>query len=324
MYNRTLFFESSQSITKRLGELFDFFWPAMAGLWNLRWQVHGFSNVTGKREALELYAKFVEGSGVTSANLKVACLETKWTEQKEQFARFLLVELCALYEGWLEDVVPRVVSTTHVKKVQDNLQFPSSTSPRKPGLAGAIAIINASPSSLLKTEFFPSLSANVRNSWVNRENLLHGYRYFKEIRNALIHRGGLATQTNLDTRAKFVSIPMMDLGLRKPPLAPAALLGQRLRLELSDMVGLSNIVHRLIVTFDAALAVSVKAEDELWERLHDSYFSTKAKGKHKPWSPDPKKREINLRSLLASAKLPYPVNISNLATLLPSHGVPWK
>ena len=121
MPNPTLFFESSQSITARLGELFDFFWPAMAGLWNLRWQVSGFATVTNKREAKELYAKFVEGSGVTSANLKVSCLETSWDAQRQIFARFPLLELCSLYEGWIEDVAPRVVLVGSVIIVHKNV-----------------------------------------------------------------------------------------------------------------------------------------------------------------------------------------------------------
>ena len=155
MPNPKLFFESSQSITERLGEIFDFVWPAMAGLWNLRWQVAGFASVTNKREAKELYAKFVEGSGVTSANLKVSCLEKSWEAQKELFARFLLVELCALYEGWIEDVAPRVVLSAQTSKLQKDLQFPTANSPKFAGVSRGIATVNSSHQLCSKESFFP-------------------------------------------------------------------------------------------------------------------------------------------------------------------------
>ncbi len=59
----------------------------------------------------------------------------------------------------------------------------------------------------------------------------------KEIRNALILRGGLATQTNLDTRAQFCFDIHNGLRSEKAQLAPAAILGEKLRMELSDIVG---------------------------------------------------------------------------------------
>jgi hypothetical protein len=322
MNNPTLFFQSSQNITARLGEIFDFLWPAMAGLWNLRWQVSGFASVTNKREAKELYAKFVEGSGVTQANLKVSCLEKSWESQREQFAKFLLVELCALYEGWIEDVTPRVVPPSEIQRFQKDLQFPTSTGPNISGLSRAITKVNNSPSILLKTEFFPALKANVKNSWAHREELLRAYRYFKEMRNTLMHGGGLATATAVSAYSAFVNIPISSLYFKKAPSAPPVVLDLPVRLELSDVVGLGNIIHRLIVTLDAALAVSTHAENDLLIRLQRSYAMSKARGKHKILSTvDPSRRAQQIASMLSAAGLPNPAKTYRLDALIIAKGL---
>ena len=119
------------------------------------------------------------------------------------------------------------------------------------------------------------------NSWNNREDLLRAYRYFKEMRNTIMHGGGVASPSTVDAYSAFVNIPISNLYFGKPPLAPMVAAGLPVKLELSDVVGLSNIVHRLIVTFDAALAVSTYAENDLVRRLQRSYALNKAKGKHK-------------------------------------------
>jgi hypothetical protein len=96
----TLFFEASQGVTAQLSELFNFTWPTLAALWNLRWQVLGYVQTTGTVDHHELNARFVRGSGIPSADLKSACLVSTWDAQQEQFAKFVLFELCALYEAW--------------------------------------------------------------------------------------------------------------------------------------------------------------------------------------------------------------------------------
>ena len=98
---RYLFFETSRSAFQQVSDLFDFVWPTAVALWNLRWQVQGFAGTKTHVTKAELHGRFVLGSGVHSANIARACLDTTWEEHQGQFAKFLLIDLFALYEGWL-------------------------------------------------------------------------------------------------------------------------------------------------------------------------------------------------------------------------------
>ena len=257
----SLFFQSSQSVTKRLGDLFNFVWSTAAALWNLRWQVQGFVDATGADDNAQLHERFVMGSGITSADLKTSCIRTTWEGEQEQFAKFLLFELCGLYEAWLEDVVPRAVPTAKVDQVTKSLQFPT-----RPGqnvsFSNAIQIANANHSAVMKAEFFPTLKAHKKNSWQTIEDLLVAYRYFKEIRNSLIHFGGMANARVISARAELAAVPFANLGLEEALHLPSLTTGDRVTVGLRNAVAFSNIVHRLIVTLDAMLAVSRLAEKE--------------------------------------------------------------
>src|SRR5271166_4590543 len=84
---RYLFFETSRSAFQQVSDLFDFVWPTAVALWNLRWQVQGFAGTKTHVTKAELHGRFVLGSGVHSANIERACLDTTWEEQQGQFAK---------------------------------------------------------------------------------------------------------------------------------------------------------------------------------------------------------------------------------------------
>ena len=73
-------------------------------MWNLRWQVAGFCSRHPSATVQVLDERFLSGSGLRGANFKRACIETDWEDQVQQFAKFSLVALFSIYEGWLEDV----------------------------------------------------------------------------------------------------------------------------------------------------------------------------------------------------------------------------
>jgi hypothetical protein len=72
-----------------------------------------------------LNARFVAGSGIRSTNLKRACIEMTWDDHQSQFAKFLLFDLFALFEGWLAKVLADVGQPGLVKA----FQFPTETKP---------------------------------------------------------------------------------------------------------------------------------------------------------------------------------------------------
>jgi hypothetical protein len=306
---------STPAVTARLGDLFNFVWTTSAALWNLRWQVKGYVDATGHADHYQLNDRFVKGSGITSADLITTCLKTTWPGQQEQFAKFVLFELCAMYEGWLDDVVPRAVPNNRVQEVIKSLQFPTL-----PGnhysLRRAIQIVNSRRSAVIKTEFFPILKGNPKNSWSNIEDLLVAYRYFKEVRNSLIHSGGIADVRVVQARNDLAALPFLNLGLKEALQLPALIVGDKVNVGLRNVVGLSSIVHRLVVTLDAALAVSKSSERDFLKR-----FAERNKNPNVLSKTDPAKRLRHLKRMLGKAEVPRPSTLPGTEALLVSEGL---
>lgn len=313
MSNPAYFFEATQGVTDRLGELFDFAWPAAASMWNLRWQVQGFVAATSVATSDDLYSRFVHGSGLKRFDLRKPCLKATWQFQQDQLAKFVLFELCGLFESWLDDIVPRSVVTGQVQRTIKDLQFPTNTTPRLSGLGRAVQTVNARRSSAMVNEFYPVLKAHRKNSWSNIEDLLNAYRYFKTARNLLIHRGGVADRGMIAARTTFVGIPLGALHFKKAPEAPPALLGQPIRITLNDTSGLASIVHRIIATLDATMCVSDRAELELLRRLRET------RGTRHMLPKEPAKRRAALHRRLARASLPAPQSDTETEALLKRH-----
>ncbi|NYE27768.1 hypothetical protein HDE78_000714 [Rhodanobacter sp. K2T2] len=313
-----LYFKASQSITLRLAELFNFAWPTMAALWNLRWQVRGYAETTGKKEVTDLHERFVAGSGVTSANLKVACLETTWVDQQNQFAKFLLFDLCGLYEAWLEDASEKVFASSKRQIMVKALQFPlSAVALASPGKSYVDAIAEANKTkSPAMVEFFGVVKNHQKNSWNNVEDLLIAYRYFKLSRNSIIHGGGLADAQWINAANAFKVVPFVNLGFNKSPVVKICPVGERIEVCLADVVGLSNIIHRLIVTMDAALCVSDRVEKDFVARM------TLAKPKfHQSMSQDVSRRHRQIISFLGKAALPQPPKTLAIESLLKANNL---
>ncbi|WP_257386021.1 hypothetical protein [Tahibacter caeni] len=188
-----LFFLPSKAVASRITETFGFVWPTAAAIWNLRWQVQGLVGAYPSISEKELLGRFVDGSGINGVNLRGACIEKSWEDQQEQFAKFLLFELCALYESWSEAITEQLSLPGDSWR---NLQFPSGmTRGGQPsGIAKILNLIAGNASPVFSASFHSSLKTNRKYSPKNLEELLICYRYFKELRNYLIHGSDSAYQ----------------------------------------------------------------------------------------------------------------------------------
>ena len=78
------------------------------------------------------------------------------------------------------------------------------------------------------------------------------YRYFKELRNAQVHSGGIANQTAVDSYVAFQPVSdKAQLG-RKGELAfDPIVLGQRVSLNLRGVVGFTDVLIKIISTINS-------------------------------------------------------------------------
>ncbi len=264
------FFAATDSAHVQLSKLFDFVWPTAAAMWNLRWQVNGFVQAVPNATVQQLEARFTEGAELHGVNLRRACIEHNWDDQKEAFARLLLTNTVAIYEGWIDEVLSALNRNT--QQLRKSLQFPDPVGGAGSGVSAAIAAITAVESALLKTTFRGSLTKGRYYALAKLDAMMRCYRFFKELRNSDMHGGSIATHRLMDAHAAFVPVATTALlGVPEVPVHLPPVLGEPIRLNLRGTVGFSHIVLKIIATLDAELSRSKDAEKPMaakWARKH--------------------------------------------------------
>jgi hypothetical protein len=264
------FFAATDSAHTQLTKLFDFVWPTTAAMWNLRWQVNGFVQVVPNATVEQLEARFTEGAELHGVNLRRACIEHSWDDQKEAFARLLLTNTVAIYEGWIDEVLNALGRNT--QQLRKSLQFPQPAGGAGSGVSTAIATITAVESPPLKATFQGSLRKGRYYALSKLDAMMRCYRFFKEIRNSDMHGGAIADQRLMDAHAAFVPVATTAaLGVAEVPIHFAPVLGEPVKLSLRGIVGFSHIVLKIIATLDAELSRSKDAEKPLAAKWAQKY-----------------------------------------------------
>lgn len=303
-----LFFRTTRSAAEQLTELFDFVWTTSTALWNLRWQVAGLSSTQQSISDELLVGRFVAGSNIRGANLRHACIDTTWEQQQSQFAKFLLVDLIALYEGWLS----KMIADLGLSQEEKAFQYPTSTYKGKvTGISAALSTLKAKPSLMTQDAFYPVLIKNPKNALSKIEELLICFRCFKEFRNNLIHEGGIASEKVFDAYAAYSTLTTHSLGVKEIPICLPVVTGQPISLSLRGVVGFSDIILRLLITLDAEFSCNIGAEAEFvsqWKQRFQTY---------KPGvKMNPAARIKHLRRLAGSIGMPKPAATAKLDSFL--------
>lgn len=185
------FYISSKVAIAEITDLYDFVYPSITALWNLRYEVTGYLHVRGDEVTRdELNKKLVNHEKFNHPNLYRSCVEFSWDKQKEDFAKIILINLFAYHEAWIENIPTEIGHNT--KGAIKALQFPSY--PGKAGIIEMLTTLTATPSTAISNAFYPAYIRNKRHNLTQLNNLLICYRYFKECRNAIIHSGGIVDQ----------------------------------------------------------------------------------------------------------------------------------
>lgn len=296
-----LFFESSRATRDELTELFNFVWPTAAAIWHTRGAIESYVAGNPGVGAAAVTAKFTDGSGIHGAgNLKRIICEQSWETQQERLARVLLVDVCAVYESWLSMILADLGAGSRDRETE--LQSPTDAT-GSAGVWACIRNLTALESSVLDSAFGAALRSSRKNKKAHLDNLLRCYRYFKECRNSIVHRGAIGNQKAVDAYQEFSAVATpTSLGIKEVPAHEVITLGSPVRLRLRGVVGLSDIVVRMIHTIDAELCRSARSEVYLlhrWKKCH---------GSRKLLSADPVRRRRQVTKLCGALNLPAPTN----------------
>lgn len=310
--SRLLFFQTSQALFTSLSALFDFIWPTAAAMWNLRWQVRGYVAVNPEASVEELDGRFVAGSGIRGANLRRACVEHSWEQQQEEFAKLLLINAIALFESWVRDILKSLGSPS--MQLEKHLQNPTRVKQgKREGVWHAVEVLTATESSLICRSFYPSLLTHGKNSRQHLDELLTLYRFFKECRNCLMHNGGLADQKACIAYNEFAAVATVGrLGLKEVPLHAQLSPGQSITIFLRGVVGLCDVIMRIVATLDAEFARSEQAELEIYRRWIAKYGGRKNTLK----TTDLDRRKRQTEKLMTKLGFPAPKEAEEIAGFL--------
>lgn len=295
-------------------ELYDFALPAAAGMWNLRWQVRGYVDAKPSVSATELSSRFVFGSGLSYRNLRAPFVDRGWDEQQDQFARFLLMNLVSLYEGYVEELE----IDFEVKGVSKSLQFPSKgvLGRGKPGVREAIATLSSNPSAVMKKNFRPVAISHPRYQQPNIDDLMLMFRYFKEVRNAFAHANGVVKDYMVasSTAAKSLRDDVFPSAL--PSRIPALIPGQHAKVSWREVQSFSEVLLWIVSTIDAELCGTARAERQLlqdWASRFDARSDLRIPS-------DPVRRQRWLSNHVVALGYPRPADPSSLEALLKGAG----
>lgn len=302
-----LFFNISDKTAEQITEIFDFLWPTATAMWNLRWQVKGYAEAYPEVTIQDLTNRFVFGSKIHGANLKRACIEHTWEQQQQQFAKFLLVNIFAVYESWVKDML----DSLGVSQYDKALQYPTLPNTNN-GVIVALSSITQLESLAVKHSIYPSLISNKKYSYAQLNNLMICYRYFKECRNCLVHNNGIADEKLEKAYNAFQLIANKnDLGVNEVPQHSQIVKTQPVQIFLRGVVGFCDVIIRLITTLDAELARTQKAEQEILKR-----WEIKHSIKSRMLKSDQSARQGQITRLIRNLGFPSPLYSTELENFL--------
>ena len=303
------FFRETKNAHDSITGLYDFVWPTAAAMWNLRWQVSGYLQIVPDATKDQLDARFTEGAQLHGVNIRRACVDHSWEEQMEAFARVVLINTFAIYEGWVEEVLHALGANTVANRKA--LQFPGPN-----GANPLIAHLTSSESVALRTCVYPSLCNGRYYALHFLEAMLKCYRYFKELRNRLMHGGGIADEKLMSAYAAFEPVANPQaLGVAQVPAYEVPVLGSRTRLLLRGAVGFTHIVFKIMATVDAELSRTLASEASFVAKWRALYANPER------LVDEPRKRDNRINWMMHNAGFPRPQQHDLFSTWLISRSL---
>lgn len=288
-------FRASRDAHSQITDLFDFVHPTAIAMWNLRWQVQGYLTSVPTATAADLDGRFARGSNLGSGSLRRATVETSWDTQLEKFATVILINAIAAFEDFTANISSLIHGGSSSQRVlADSLQFPASQAkPQRPHWKTLVG----PQSQVLSGAVVWDKSVANRYHIGALDDLLLCYRFFKELRNAISHNGKRANDRTLASYLEFSSAVISGkIGLAPvPDHFPITAVGDTIRLSYRGVVGFSDIILRLIASYDNELSSFEIVERELLMRIKPDLMT---------WSTDPKKITQRMRKLVQSDDFP--------------------
>lgn len=303
---QNLFFEETTAAIKELNSIIDNFASALIAIRNLRCEVRGVLAECPEFTEEMFHARYHFDEKIRWKNYKTIFDIQPFSAQEEAFTWYLLYSTCAVFEGWLAKMKEaRLITLPMVK----DLQFPVVAASKMN------TYISADTSQMMTNVFYPAYKANRKYSYQNITALLYCYRIFKEMRNALVHNGKVATQQCVNAFADYQNqCTPVTLGAKETPVVNHVSLDAPIVPSFRGVIGFTDIVIRILISYDCELIRTRGAEQ---------YFLDKYKSMPESRNlPSANKVKANRQFLSKIRKCGFSIGsrVSDLQTFLISQG----
>lgn len=298
------FFERSKLFDAQITDLFDGFWPTVTALKNLRWQVRGYHENYDLPENSDLTNKFVERDDVTNRpNLYRVFIDEGWQITEDRLVQNLLINMFACYEGWCEDI------STLLSLQDPTGQVFQKVSQQADNFATFFTTIQGGGTTQVADSYYDVFRRKSKGYNVTLlDNWLKEFRYFKECRNAMVHHAGFATDRVVNAYAEISGFAAVDLDLPELPIVPNVNIGDSIHLSLRSVVGFSQVIRRLVETFDIELIKVPNSQTYYLGKIREVFPAR--------YPTNMTKVRNQVRSISARSHFGYPDNEMDLYTLL--------
>ena len=310
--SRKTFFIETQNINEQMGEFLNFTWASYAGLREMWWQVKGFTHCFPEMNNKILKEKFLTGLEIPGGiDLESVCLSQEWDAHVHRFSKSLIFEACTMYEAWAEKICDYVLPGD--EKARKSLQFPTTNG--SDGYMKVVNKVNLNASGFIKNNFFGIVSSNKMSRWVRINDFLIMYRYFKELRNSFIHGSGNVNQEIIDCYSEVESMHNARGQLTKFPInLSRPTIDSKIIIPIRDSVIFYSYIKYIIITFDAALCVSLSSENYMSHRIKEYINSNKKQVYHIPHNTSKKERVV--KKILSGSFFPFSSSIDPIVDWL--------
>jgi hypothetical protein len=269
-----------------------------------------------------------------SVDVEESFLERSVADNWSALAEFGLVNVIARYEAWTDAVVAVFPATLRFLPGQRGwvptrhntaygLQFPfayrdSKNRRWRPGYPEALRRLKSTGDPLLESSVRSVVCRSRKTDPTHLKDLLTAYRYFKAVRNALVHEGGNATPEVVTSGRAARHLRGTVGSVRLPPMTQLAK-GDSVTLSMRDVAQFDAVVSRIVRIIDTELLSSEPGAALVEQRAREFCSSMR----HLP--TDTVKRGRRLKRILAnvvsvdgrlSGLQPTPVEIAQFETFL--------
>lgn len=252
--------KSTQSAHNQLTELFCFIWPTIQSYKLYKSEIISYNKIISDLTQEELNSVFASDFEFNKIDFKKSVIKPTYEDYIEKFANILLTNLFAIYEGWLAETcdklgfIGRRYNHKDIK-YEKTFQFPSYG--HNFGINETLNELTPSYISEMDVAFGNILRANDKYSLNEINNQLICYRVFKEIRNTIIHGNGVCGQKLIDVYNHFLTITNARMiNANEVPEVYPVRFGDKVKLSIRGVVGLSDLILRIIITIDAEISCS--------------------------------------------------------------------